>query len=212
MLIKNKKRIEDTIVKMKKSADAKNESIYLPNELSPEMLFGKPTADMNKEKSDIITTVNRSISEHQRLIQSLNESYFSNKTEFNSKKKEINSELAKQKELKSKLEIVNVNRWWPVPEYTKSISAYFIPKASAASGTDAQPKGEKFKFGIITKKVPAGSKGRYVVKCSSATNHKEEFKFLAENTIQQDFYIPINTMEELNNYTITLKRLEKAPS
>ena len=52
---------------MKKSKDAKGVSIYLPNEIAPETLFGKTSTETNKEKADLLTWVNKAISEHQKV-------------------------------------------------------------------------------------------------------------------------------------------------
>ena len=68
-IIKNKGRCEKTIEKMRESDDPKSESIYLPSEVSPETLFGKSTGEMNKLKAELISTINKSISEHQKLLQ-----------------------------------------------------------------------------------------------------------------------------------------------
>lgn len=52
---------------MKKSKDAKGISIYLPNEISPETLFGKTSVETNKEKADLLSSVNKSINDHQNV-------------------------------------------------------------------------------------------------------------------------------------------------
>lgn len=67
LLIKKKQNIEEHIKKMKKSKNAKSVSIYLPNEISPDSLFGKPTSEIHKEKADLLTSVNKSIGEHQKV-------------------------------------------------------------------------------------------------------------------------------------------------
>lgn len=203
-MAKNKKRIEDIIEKMETSDDPKEELFKMPNELSPDTLFGKPIADMNKEKADLISTVNKSINEHQKLLIALKEENFKNKTEFKEKQKEIISQCEKQKIIKAKLEVVQTNRWWPVPEYVKSTATYFIPKTEK----EGNKEGEKFKVLVDVKKVPANSNAKYQITCTSEGGYKEVRKYGNEHKIEEEIAIPVKNYNDLKNYVITLVRLE----
>lgn len=58
-LVKDKGDIDKIIKKMMKSKDARSESIYLPSEISPDALFGKTSKELNKEKADLLSSVNK---------------------------------------------------------------------------------------------------------------------------------------------------------
>jgi hypothetical protein len=203
-LAKNKKRIEDVIERMKTSDDPKEELFKMPNELSPETLFGNPIADINKEKAELISIVNKSINEHQKLLIALKEDNFKNKTEFKEKQKEIITQCEKQKAAKAKLEIVQTNRWWPVPEYVKSTASYFIPK----SDKERSKEGEKFKVIVDVKKAPQNAKAKYQITCTSEGGHKDVHKYGNQNTINEEIAIPVKNYNDLKNYVVTLVRLE----
>ena len=210
LLIKNKKRIEDTIKKMKKSKDAKNESIYLPNELSPESLFGKSPAESNKEKADLLSIVNKAISEHQKVLQSVETGDFKSKADQKQLEKDVRTQLQKQQDNKQKLEIIQVNRWWPVPEHLKTSVTYFIPKLSSKK---QEAEGEKISCALVIKKQPAKGKGEYLLTCSSKSGFNESRKIAyGSKAATEEFIIPLKNLDDLKNYTVSCTRYETKSS
>ena len=63
-LFKKKDEVDSICKKMEKSSDARGLSIYLPNEISPETLFGKSNSELTQEKADLLSSINLSINEH----------------------------------------------------------------------------------------------------------------------------------------------------
>jgi len=80
-LLRRNFQLKILLNKMRKTKDAKSLSIYLPNEISPEAVFGKTTIDLNKQKADLLSSVNKSISEHKKVLLKLHDGDFKNKNE-----------------------------------------------------------------------------------------------------------------------------------
>lgn len=194
-MIKNKIKVDEVIKKMKKSKDAKSEAIYLPNEISPENLFGSPSVEINKEKADLVSLVNKSISDHQKLIQNLQNGNFKNKVDLAKKEKEIQASMDKQIEVKQKLEIIQTNRWWPIPEYSKSKASYFIPMENSQD-----PEGEKVVCSVLIKKQP-NTKGHMTLSMSGKDGYNEVRKMLCSKTAaKEEFTIPLKNLDNLKDY------------
>jgi hypothetical protein len=200
-IIKGKRRTTEVIDKMKKSKDAKIEAMYLPSEISPEILFGKPSTQLNKEKADMLSLINKSISDHQKLIQNVQNGNFKSKADMANKEKEIQSSLDKQIEIKHKLEIIQTNRWWPVPEISMQKASFSIPMDNPN-----QAKGEKVTCSVLIKKQP-DTKGDYELSVNAKDGHNETRKIpSASKSSKEEFIIPINKLDDIKDYICTLTK------
>lgn len=122
-----KKEIDKTLKKMKKSKEPRQLSIYLPNEVSPEMLFGNNNVELNKEKADLLSSVNKSVSEHQKMLIKLDSADFKTKSEKKQMEDKIKAQITRMEDIKKKLEVIQKNRWWPLPQFSNHTESYFIP-------------------------------------------------------------------------------------
>ena len=83
-----------------------------------------------------------------KLLQILEEVEYKNKAEKKTNEEKINLAINQLEDIKKRLEVVQRNRWWPLPLYSKHTESYFIPNIKSndnESGSETIQVGIQFK-------------------------------------------------------------------
>lgn len=144
------------------------------------------------------------MSEHKKILLKLDSADFKTKQERKVIEDKVNEQITKLEIIKKKLEVVQKNRWWPVPQFSIHKESYFIPSLTS-KGNNNGSDGTQINVAVQIRKEPAGLKTAYTIIMNSISGFKEERKIENESkSVIEEFMIPLEKLDDIKNYTVSL--------
>ena len=135
----------------------------------------------------------------------LDETEFKSKNEKKQMEEKITLQINNLEDIKKKLEVIQKNRWWPVPQFSDHTESYFIPGGGKKKNAEGETNMETIHIGVQIKKEPEKVNTKYTIYLNSAHGEQEkrELDDIQKSDLEE-FDIKLDKLDDIANYTAAL--------